>query len=118
MYKTLMLCDSVCDLSFEQEKKSGIRVVNCGVEMGGLPYIDRVEIDSERIYAEVERTGVLPHTSQVTVLQFLEEYLRAAKEGYTDVICTTMNARGSGTYSAAVHAAEILPSEYPAMPPM
>lgn len=24
--------------------------------MGGLPYIDRVEIDSERIYAEVERT--------------------------------------------------------------
>ena len=115
MYKTLMLCDSVCDLSFEQEKKSGIRVVNCGVEMGGLPYIDRVEIDSERIYAEVERTGVLPHTSQVTVLQFLEEYLRAAKEGYTDVICTTMNARGSGTYSAAVHAAEILPSEYPAL---
>ena len=53
------------------------------------PYIDRVEIDSERIYAEVERTGVLPHTSQVTVLQFLEEYLRAAKEGYTCLLYTS-----------------------------
>lgn len=115
MYKTLILCDSVCDLSFDQERKYGIRVVNCGVEMGGLPYIDRVEIDSERIYAEVERTGELPHTSQVTVLQFLEEYLRAAKEGYTDVICVAMNARGSGTHSAALHAAKILPEEYPAL---
>ncbi len=115
MGKTLILCDSVCDLTFEQEKKYGIRVVNCGVEMGGLPYIDRVEINPERIYAEVERTGELPHTSQVTVIQFLEEYLRAAKEGYTDIICATMNARGSGTHSAAMHAAELLPGEYPAL---
>ena len=115
MYKTLVLCDSVCDMSFEQEKKFGIRVVNCGVEMGGLPYVDRVEVDSARIYAEVERTGQLPHTSQVTALQFVEEYLQAAKEGYTDVICITMNARGSGTYAAALQAVELLPEEYPAL---
>ena len=115
MYKTLVLCDSVCDMSFEQEKKFGIRVVNCGVEMGGLPYVDRVEVDSARIYAEVERTGQLPHTSQVTALQFVEEYLQAAKEGYTDVICITMNARGSGTYAAALQAVELLSEEYPAL---
>lgn len=115
MRKTLMLCDSCCDLSIEQERKYGVRIVNCGVEMNGLPYEDRVEINCETIYAEVEKTNSLPHTSQVTVIQFMEEFLRAAKEGYTDVICVTMNAKGSGTYSAAKHAVELLPGEYPAL---
>ena len=115
MRKTLMLCDSCCDLSPEQERKYGVRIVNCGVEMNGIPYVDRVEINSEMIYAEVERTNTLPHTSQVTVIQFMEEFLRAAKEGYTDIICVTMNAKGSGTHSAAKHAVSLLPVEYPAL---
>lgn len=115
MSKTLLLCDSACDLSQDQEKKLGIRVVNCGVELGGLPYVDRAQIDSAKIYAAVAETGELPHTSQVTVIQFLEEFVRAAKEGYTDILCATMNAKGSGTHSAALHAASVLAVEYPAL---
>lgn len=113
--KTLLLCDSTCDLTPEQEKKYGLRIINCGVEMNGLPYEDRVEINSAAIYAEVERSGQLPSTSQVTVIQFLDAFVRAAKEGYTDIICATMNAKGSGTYSSACHAVELLPVEYPAL---
>ena len=115
MRKTLIICDSCCDLSIEQEKKYGVRVINCGVEMNGIPYEDRVEINAATIYAEVEKSNVLPHTSQVTVIQFMDAYLRAAKEGYTDIICVTMNAKGSGTHSAALHAVELLPTEYPAI---
>lgn len=115
MRKTLMMCDSACDLSLEQEKKYGIKIINCGVEMNGLPYEDRTEIDSATIYAEVEKNGNMPHTSQVTVIQFLEEFAKAARDGYTDVICVTMNAKGSGTNSAAQHAKELLPTEYPAL---
>lgn len=115
MRKTLIICDSACDLNLEQEKKYGIKILNCGVEMNGMPYEDRVEINTERIFAEVEKTGVLPHTSQVTMIQFLEAFVKAARDGYTDVICVTMNAKGSGTNSAAQHAKEILPTEYPAL---
>ena len=115
MRKTLIICDSACDLNLEQEKKYGIKILNCGVEMNGMPYEDRVEINTERIFAEVEKTGVLPHTSQVTMIQFLEAFVKAARDGYTDVICVTMNAKGSGTHSAAQHAKEILPTEYPAL---
>ncbi|MFV0497276.1 MAG: DegV family protein [Candidatus Fimivivens sp.] len=115
MRKTLMLCDSCCDLSLEQEIKYGIRIVNCSVEMNGMPYEDRVAINSATIYDEVEKTNILPHTSQVTVIQFMEAFLLATKENYTDIICVTMNAKGSGTYSAAKHAVALLPSEYPAL---
>lgn len=115
MRKTLIICDSACDLTQEQEKKYGIKILNCGVEMNGMPYEDRVEITSAQIFAEVEKTGVLPHTSQVTVIQFLEAFAKAARDGYTDIICVTMNAKGSGTNSAAHHAKEMLPVEYPTL---
>lgn len=115
MRKTLIICDSACDLNVEQEKQYGIKILNCGVEMNGMPYEDRVEININQIFAEVEKTGVLPHTSQVTMIQFLEAFVKAARDGYTDVICVTMNAKGSGTHSAALQAKDMLPEEYPAL---
>ena len=115
MNKTLLLCDSASDLSFEQEKKLGFRVVNCGVELDGIPYEDRAEVNSEKIYEFVAQTGMMPHTSQITVIQFIEEYLRAVKEGYLNIICVTMNAQGSGTNSAANHAVQVFMKEYPAL---
>lgn len=112
--RTLVITDSCCDLSLEQEKKYGLRILNCGVEMDGLPYQDRVEISSDDIYEQVAATGSMPHTSQITAMQFVEEYLRAIKEGYTDIICVTMNSKGSGTNQNAHLAVQILEDEYPA----
>ncbi|MEG2174329.1 MAG: DegV family protein [Oscillospiraceae bacterium] len=115
MGKPLLLCDSTCDLSLEMEHKLGIRVINCPIELEGLPYRERTEVTSDRIYESVARTGVLPHHAQVTVIEFLEAYAKAARDGYTDIICVTMNAQGSGTHSAAMHAITLLPTEYPAL---
>lgn len=115
MAKTLILCDSTCDLTIEQEQKLGIRIINCGVELNGLPYKERTEIDSAAVYDAVAKTGVLPSHSQVTVIEFIDAYVRAARDGYTDIICVTMNSKGSGTHSAALHAVTLLPSEYPAL---
>lgn len=115
MGKLLILCDSTCDLSVEQEKKLDIRIINCTVELDGLPYKERIEVDSARLFEYVETTSNMPHHSQVTVIEFVEEYMRAARDGYTDVLCITMNANGSGTNSAANHAITMLESEYPAL---
>lgn len=113
MRKTLLLCDSACDLALEAEARLDIRIINCGVEIGGVPYEDRMEVSSQMIYDHVEKTSEVPHTSQVTVISFLEAYLKAAKDGYTDIICATMNAKGSGTNAAAQHAVTLFPEEYP-----
>ena len=114
MRKTLFICDSACDLSLEQESKiADFKILNCGIEINGLPYEERVEVTASDVYAEVEKSGVLPKTSQVTVIQFLEAFAKAARDGYTDVICVTMNSRGSGTFSSATNAKAMLPSEYP-----
>jgi len=114
MRKTLIICDSACDLSIEQEKKiQDFKILNCGIEMNGLPYEERVEVSADDVYAEVEKSGVLPKTSQVTVIQFVEAFAKAARDGYTDIICVTMNAKGSGTFNSAVNAKEMLTAEYP-----
>jgi len=114
MRKTLIICDSACDISLEQEKKiADFKILNCGIEINGLPYEERVEVTAADVYQEVEKSGVLPKTSQITVIQFLDAFAKAARDGYTDVICVTMNAKGSGTFSSATHAKEMLPAEYP-----
>ena len=114
MRKTLFICDSACDLSLEQEKDiRDFKILNCGIEMNGMPYEERVEVTADDVYAEVEKSGVLPKTSQVTVIQFLEAFVKAARDGYTDIICVTMNSKGSGTFSSATNAKAMLTSEYP-----
>ena len=113
MGKTLLMCDSTCDLSFELQEKYGIAILNCPVEIDSVPYREREEIESEQIYRYVEESGKLPHSSQITVIEFLDSFVQAAKEGYTDIICVTMNAMGSGTNSAARHAVTLLSQEYP-----
>ncbi len=114
MRKTLIICDSACDISLEQERKiEDFKILNCGIEINGLPYEERVEVTAADVYAEVEKSGVLPKTSQITVIQFLEAFAKAARDGYTDIICVTMNAKGSGTFSSATHAKEMLTTEYP-----
>ncbi|MEG2144876.1 MAG: DegV family protein, partial [Oscillospiraceae bacterium] len=104
-----------CDLSYLQEDKYGVRVINCLVEMDGLPYEERVDVNAAQVYEYVEKTGNMPHHAQITVIRFVEEYMKAARDGYENIICVTMNREGSGTYSSACYATEMLTSEYPAL---
>ena len=110
---TVIICDSTCDISPEVEKKLGIRIVNCLVELDGLPYEERVDINTDDVYRFVEETGKMPHHSQITVIRFTEEFMKAARDGYKNILCVTMNKEGSGTYDAACHAIDMLGSEYP-----
>lgn len=113
--ETLIICDSTCDLSYIQEEKYDLRILNCLVELDGLPYEERVDINAAKVYEYVEKTGNMPHHAQITVIRFVEEYMKAARDGYENIICVTMNREGSGTYSSACHGIEMLTAEYPAL---
>ena len=100
--ETLIICDSTCDISLLQEEKLGIRIVNCLVELDGLPYEERIDIDSKRVYKFVEETGKMPHHAQITVIRFVEEYMKAARDGYENILRVRPVPHGSLDQSTAV----------------
>jgi DegV family protein with EDD domain len=72
-----------------------------------------VDIDDEQFYAMLEASDELPTTSQITVFQYGEVFEAAYKEGFTDVINTTINAEASGTYNSACLAARMFYESHP-----
>ena len=55
----------------------------------------------------------IPVTSQITAFEYQETFEKLYSEGYTDVINTTINSKGSATYNNAVMAAEEFYSAHP-----
>lgn len=114
MEKAIILVDSSCDISIEHEARLGnVKVVNLNVEMGGQSYKDRVDVCCADVYNYVKESGQLPHTSQVTVMEFIEEYAALAAAGYTEIICTCINSKGSSTYNSSLLAKNMFFEEYP-----
>ncbi len=114
MEKAIILVDSSCDISIEHEQSLDyVKVINLNVEMGGQSYKDRADVCSTDVYNYVKETGQLPHTSQVTVIEFIEEFAAAAAAGYTQIICTCINSKGSSTYNSSLLAKNMFFDEYP-----
>lgn len=115
MEKILLLCDSASDISIQQEKQLPIRVLNVSIVMAGQNYQDRVELGSEAIYQTVARNSKVqdfPRTAHLTPFVYLEAYHQAALEGYTNIICISMNAKGSATHDASMRAIALYAQEY------
>lgn len=113
MAKIQLMTDSACDLDPKAAKKYGIRVLSCHVDTAEGSYDDGKDFTADDVYSFVERTGDLPTTSQVTMIEWMDAYREAAQAGADDIIVVTMNAQGSGTYAAACQAATMFPEEEP-----
>ena len=74
--KTVIASDSTCDLSPELIEAYGIHILPLGVALGEKQYTDGVDIDPDFIYAHYEKTGQLPKTSAVNLVDF-EDYFAA-----------------------------------------
>ena len=113
MAEIQFLADSACDFDPKYAKKAGIRILSCHVDTEEGTFDDGEEFSAEDVYTLVERTGTLPKTSQVTVIEWMEAYRDAVEAGKTDVIVITMNAQGSGTHAAACQAVSLFAEEEP-----
>ena len=102
MEKILLLTDSASDLTPEDEARTGVRVLNIPVGVEGKEYTDRVDLTPDDMYKILNTCKELPTTAHLNMVDFVEEYQKAAEEGYTDIIYMGLNSHGSATYQSAV----------------
>ena len=85
MQKIKILTDSTCDISFEDEKKNGIKIMNFPITVDGNDYRERVDITNEKFYNMVDSAQEMPKTSQLTTFEILENYKELYNEGWTEI---------------------------------
>lgn len=113
MSKIKFITDSASDISMQDEQSLGIQVVPFPVAFGDTTYLSRVDFDEEGFYEKLEASETLPTTSQITVFQYGELFETAYSDGFTDVVNTTINSEGSGTFNSACLAAQMFYESHP-----
>ena len=103
--------DSTCDLSKELVDRYQIRIQPMGISLGDQIYRDGVDITPDMIYAHHEKTGQLPKTSAINVVEDLEYFEELTKDGST-VIYFTISSSMSSTYNNACVAAQEFENVY------
>ena len=103
--KTIIAADSTCDLSRELIEAYGIHIIPLGVTLGETQYTDGVDIDPDFIYAHYEKTGQLPKTSAVNLVDFEDYFARETAAG-NSVVLFTISSEMSSTCNNARLAAE------------
>ena len=102
-----IITDSVSDLPGDLKSAYGIEVLPLMVNFGEVSYRDGVDLSPEAFFEKLKTAETLPTTSQVNVGQFTECFERVVEAG-DEAVVITLSSKLSGTYSAAVTAAEEL----------
>ena len=107
MAEIIFSADSTIDNSPELKSEYGIHVVPLCVTVGGTEYVDGVTLQSDDIYALVEKTGVLPRTAAVNETNFLEHF-NAIRQNDTSktVIHFSISSELSCSFQNAVNASK------------
>ena len=95
--RVALVTDSSCDLSAEQLKAYGIRLVSLRVATSEGEFRDRLEIDQDTLYSLLKRE--LPKTSLPLPEDVSALYRQLKEEGCTRVVHMTISSNLSGTYN-------------------
>ena len=93
-----LLTDSTSDLPQELVDRYQIHVVPLNLNFGDTYYLDRLTINPEKFYQRLERSEIIPTTSQPTSKDFQNkyEYLNTL---YENIMGIHLSGALSGTYS-------------------
>lgn len=104
---TAIVLDSTCDPPDGFFDRPGMYMVPLRVHFGDETFRDGVDLTYQEFFARLERSTVLPTTSQPTVAEFSELYGRL-REHYAHVFSLHISGEMSGTVRAAAQAAEAI----------
>ncbi len=113
MTKIRVSTDSTADIPAELVKALQISVLPLTIVVDGKEYLDGVDLEPAEFYKLLETSSEIPATSQVSTQRYSKLYYETWKAGYTHLIHTSINSKGSGTYQAAVLSRELFFEEYP-----
>lgn len=105
-----IITDSVSDLPTDLKTAYDIEVLPLTVNFSDGSYRDGIDLTPEAFFEKLKTNSILPTTSQVNVGQFVEVFERILLEG-NEAIVITLSSKLSGTFSAAVTAAEEIGSD-------
>ena len=113
MKKIKIVTDSASDIPLELEAKYEIRILPFHVTIGDEGYLERVDFNNQEFYTMLTSASKTPTTSQITAMQFYEEFKAIQNEGYDEVIYISINAKGSSTHNSALMAKAQLFEKHP-----
>ena len=101
----VVVTDSAADLPDEAYETLGIHVVPLRINFGDRSYMDKLSLSAATFFRELRHNPVYPQTSQPAPGDFRRVYEFLASH-YPEVISISMTRTVSGTWQAAVSAAE------------
>lgn len=107
VHKIALVTDSTCDIPKEWLEKYEITVIPMTVIFGDEPYLDGRDITPIEFYERLLTDPRHPTTSQPSPADFVEAYKKAVVGGADEVLAILISSQMSGTYAAAVQAAEM-----------
>jgi DegV family protein with EDD domain len=101
-----VVTDSSCDLPEELASLHGVEVVPLNIRFGDLEFADRTQLTQAAFWERLKSSTALPETSAPSAGRFRDVYEHLAGEGAEGVVAICLSSDLSGTYQAAVIAAE------------
>ena len=106
--KVIITADITCDLNKKLEEKYDVKVMPLHIVIGGKTYEDWVDITPEELYKVFYDTKELPHTTAVSVGEYIDFFRPYVDEG-CDVVHLSLGSKLSVTHQSSVLAAEEFP---------
>ncbi len=113
MSKVRIMTDSASDVSMEQAAKYGISLINFWLVVGDKSCRENEEYTTKEFYKVLEEAEDLPHTSQITVDDYVSAYEKEYADGVTDLINVVIASIGSNSYNNACMAKTRFFEEHP-----
>ncbi len=96
--------DSAADIPAALREELSIQVLPFPIAMGDKEYADGFDFTPEEFYGMLLAAPQIPTHAQLNPYVFTELFEQAWEEGYTDLIHTSINSKGSATCSNAFQA--------------
>ena len=101
-----VVTDSSCDLPEELVALHAIEVVPLTIRFGEAEFADRTQLTHEEFWTRLRTSSDLPETAAPSAGSFRDAYADLAAAGADGVVVICLSSELSGTYQAAVIAAE------------
>lgn len=113
MPKLIISADSTCDLSDEVIKKFDIKILPMIINFGLETFRDGVTITPDEMYERIDRNGVLPKTSAISIGEYID-YFTSIRESNDEIIIHFSISSGfSSTFQNSCYAAEEIGNVFP-----
>ena len=103
--KIALVTDSTCDMPEAVRIEHSPTVVPLHFALGGISYLDRVDMDTTTFYQRFRAAGQIAHSSQPSVGEFVNVYT-ALLADHEAVVSVHISGRLSGTVQSASIAAD------------